>query len=159
MIRDITQDPDWSRAFAAIDHAFAGTPRPDHFTSHTHCCECAETDAFFQAHTPGTFGALTDPLETMPVAFLTQDAFAYLAPGILRYLARTGEHYNTGDVLFHLENRWQTFTPEQQSALRDLLYIAYERLKSEIEATPFDYHTLTRILTALDEVTHPKPTS
>ncbi|HUF54507.1 MAG TPA: hypothetical protein VMR52_12140 [Dehalococcoidia bacterium] len=159
MIPDLTNDSAWATAFAAIDRAFTGAPRPEHFTGHSHCCECSETDIFFQAHTPETFAALTDPLETLPVAFLTEEAFAYLAPGILRYLPRTGEHYNAGDVLFHLEDRWLTFTSAQQTALRDLLYLTYERLASEIEATPFDQHTMTRILNGLDRVTQPDATS
>jgi hypothetical protein len=34
--------------------------------------------------------------------------------------------------------------------LRDLLYIVYDRLKAQIENTPFDYFTLWRILNELD---------
>jgi len=60
-----------------------------------------------------------------------------------------------GEVLFHLENRWQTFGPDQRAALRDLLYLVYERLHDEIHASAFDYEILWRILNALDEVTHP----
>jgi hypothetical protein len=32
-----------------INEAFATEPRPDHFTSYTHCCECAEHDALLRA--------------------------------------------------------------------------------------------------------------
>ncbi|MEX0681890.1 MAG: hypothetical protein WD904_07430 [Dehalococcoidia bacterium] len=154
MIPATSSDPAWAAAFSAIDAAFGDAPRPEHFTNHTHCCECSETDAFFQQHTPKSFAALTDPFETLPVAFLTEEAFHYLAPGILRYLPRSGEHYNVGDVLFHIQNRLHTLDEPQRVALRDLLYLTYERLHDEIHAGPFDDECLWRILNELDGVTH-----
>ena len=80
MIPDIANDPEWAAGYAAIDRAFAGSARPDHFTEHTHCCGCSDSDAFFQSHTPESFGVLPDPIETLPVAFLTEDAFATWHP-------------------------------------------------------------------------------
>ena len=71
-------------------------------------------------------------------------------PGILRWLPRTGRQYCVGDVLFHVENRLLGFNAEQRAAIRDLLYIVYDRLKSEIESTAFDYATIWRILNELD---------
>ena len=55
-----------------------------------------------------------------------------------------------GDVLFHVENHLHNLNAEQRTALRDLLYIVYDRLESEIEQTAFDYTTLWRVLNELD---------
>jgi hypothetical protein len=74
----------------------------------------------------------------------------HLLPGILRWLPRTGRQYYVGDVLFHVENRLHGVNAEQRAAIRDLLYIVYDRLKSEIESTAFDYPTIWRILNELD---------
>ena len=143
-------DPELDAALAAIDRAFAGASRPDKFTNHPYCEECADADEYFRNFTPVTLADVTDPPETLPISFLTDKAFIYLLPGILRWLPRTGPQFCVGDVLFHVETRLHTFTPEQRVALRDLLYIVYDRLKSEIESTPFDYPTIWRILNELD---------
>jgi hypothetical protein len=153
-VSDGTDDPELSSAFDAIDRAFADTPRPDKFTDHPFCDECADADEYFRSFTPITIAEVTDPPETLPISFLTDDAFSYLLPGILRWLPRTGHQFCVGDVLFHVENRLHTFTTEQLAALRDLLYIVYDRLKSEIESTPFDYPTIWRILNELDRSPH-----
>jgi len=58
--------------------------------------------------------------------------------------------YCVGDVLFHVENHLHNLNAEQRTALRDLLYIVYDRLESEIEQTAFDYTTLWRVLNELD---------
>jgi multidrug efflux pump subunit AcrA (membrane-fusion protein) len=96
---------------------------------------------------------LLDPFETLPAAFLTEDAFRYLAPGILRFLARSGEHYKVGDVLFHLENRLDGLTESQLSAVLNLLHLTYDRLQAEIEATPFDGACIRRIIDAIQRAT------
>jgi hypothetical protein len=143
-------DPELAAALAATDRAFADTPRPEKFTDHPYCDECAEADEYFRDFTPVTIAEVTDPPETLPISFLTDQAFSYLLPGMLRWLPRTGRQYCVGDVLFHVENRLQTFNTKQRGALRDLLYIVYDRLKSEIDSTPFDYPTVWRILNELD---------
>jgi hypothetical protein len=147
---DRFDDPELSAAFDTIDRAFADTSRPDKFTDHPYCEECADADAYFRNFTPVTLADVTDPPETLPISFLKDDAFNYLLPGILRWLPRTGNQFCVGDVLFHVENRLHTLNVDQRAALRDLLYIVYDRLKSEIESTPFDYPMIWRILNELD---------
>jgi hypothetical protein len=143
-------DLDLSAALAALDRAFAGSPRPGKFTDHPYCQECAEAHEYFRDFTPLTITDVTDPPETLPLSFLTDQAFSYLLPGILRWLPRTGPQFCVGGVLFHVETRLHTLNPEQRAVLRDLIYIVYDRLKSEIESTPFDYPTIWRILNELD---------
>lgn len=142
----------WTPLLEAIDRAF-DVPRPEKFTNHPYCEECADADDYFQAFDPTTFAEVTDGPETLPLSFLTADAFLYLWPAMARWITRSGEQYCLGDVLFHLENRLDTFTPEQKTDTRDLLYAVYDALKPEIEASAFDYECLWRILNGLDEAT------
>jgi hypothetical protein len=141
---------DWTPYIEPIDGAFAGAERPEHFTNYTHCCECSDSDEFFQNLTPQQLLDLPDPPETLPFAFLTEPAFYYYMPAFARMLTRSGERYCVGDILFFIENRIWTFDEPQRAAFRDLLYAVYERLAPEIEATPFDYPMVWRILNELD---------
>jgi hypothetical protein len=110
---------DLASAFAAIDAAF-DSPRPKKFTGHPYCEECAEAHEYFRDFTPLTITDVTDPPETLPLSFLTDQAFSYLLPGILRWLPRTGRQYCVGDVLFHIETRLHTLNTNQRAAIRDL---------------------------------------
>jgi hypothetical protein len=146
----MNSDDQLTAAFEAIDRAFGVARRPDKFTDHPFCEECADAHGYFSQFTPETIAAVTDPPETLPLSFLTDEAFHYLTPGILRWLPRSGQQYCLGDVLFHVENRLHTLNPHQRAALRDLLYLVYDLLKPEIDASPFDYPTIWRILNELD---------
>ena len=146
----VTEDNIWTAAFEAIDRAFAGPPRPEKFTDHPYCEECADAHEYFSAFTPITLADVTDPPETLGISFLTDDAFVYLLPGMLRWMTRTGTQYCVGDMLFHVENRLPALSPEQRSALRDFLYLVYDRLHDRIHETAFDYPMLWRILNELD---------
>ena len=53
---------------AAIDRAFAGAKRPDHFTNYTHCCECSEEDIRWSEMTPEALEAERYP-ETLGSRF------------------------------------------------------------------------------------------
>jgi hypothetical protein len=140
----------WASVWQAIDRAF-GTRRPEKFTDHPYCEECANADEYFRGFTPETIAEVTEPPETLPLSFLTEEAFLYLAPGILRWLPRAGHLYCLGDVLFHVERWLYVMNARQRAALRDLLYALYEHMEAEIRATPFDYPTIWRILNDLDQ--------
>lgn len=140
----------WDGCVRRVDELFAHVRRPEHFTDHTHCCECSDSDDFFQKHTPATLAALTDPPETLPYSFLTEHAFHYFMPAFIRMLARTGSDYCVGDMLFFLENKLDTFTQEQRAVIRDALYLVYDRSQAEIHSSVWDYESLWRILNRLD---------
>lgn len=141
---------DWTAAFEPIDRAFTDVPRPGKFTDHPYCEECADAHDYFSAFTPVTLADVTEPPETLGISFLTDEAFVYLLPGMLRWITRTGSQYCVGDVLFHVENRLHALSTDQRSALRDLLYAVYDRLHDLIHETAFDYPMLWRILNELD---------
>jgi hypothetical protein len=133
---EAVSDDQLASVYEAIDRAFSGAQRPEKFTDHPYCEECADAHDYFSRFTPATIADVTDPPETLPLSFLTDDAFHYLAPGILRWLPRSGQQYCVGDVLFHVENRLHTLSPTQRAALRHLLYLLYDHLKPEIDASP-----------------------
>jgi hypothetical protein len=136
---------------AAVDSAFADCSPPEKFTDHPYCDECAEAHVYFRAFTPASLAEITDPPETLPISFLTDPAFAYLTPGMLRWLPLSGDRYCVGDVLFHVENRLHIFDSKQRSAIRNLLYVVYDLLEHEIRSTAFDYSTIWRILNELEK--------
>jgi hypothetical protein len=131
--------------------AFVAATRPEKFTDHPYREECADADEYFRQFTPETIAEVTEPPETLPLSFLTDEAYLYLLPGILRWLPQSGDQYCVGDVLFHVENRLHVLDGQHRAALRDLLYLVYVRLEAEIRATPFDYPTMWRILNELDK--------
>jgi hypothetical protein len=144
--------------FSGIDAAFGHLPRPEHFTNHQHCCECFDADRFFQALTPSTFALVAEPPETLPISFLTPDAFRYFMPGLMRMAAREGREYCLGAILFQLEFRLDTFTAGEREAVRDMLYEVYDRLQPQVHGVVFDYEAVWRILNRLDdEFARPEP--
>lgn len=76
-----------SDIIAAVDKAFEGIERPEHFTNFTHCEECAEHDETLRAKTRE---ALTrQDLGTLgwnPITFCHLEAKAYLFPRLAREL-------------------------------------------------------------------------
>ena len=136
--------------FAAVDKAFARHGRPAQFTDHPFCEECAEADSFFRSLTPEALVALPDPPETMPLSFLTDEAFLYLMPALARMMARTGTDHCAGQILCFVENKLHLFDAEQQASLRDLLYAIYERSPAEVHAHWMEYEQFWRILNRLE---------
>lgn len=143
-------DDDWLACLARIDELFAEVSRPEHFTKHEHCCECSDADEFFKAHTPTSMAAFMDPPETLPFAFLTDAAFRYFLPAFIRMMGRDGKDYCAGDILFLLENRMDLFETVERSAIRDALYVIYDRQHAQIHASFFDYEAFWRVLNKLD---------
>jgi hypothetical protein len=123
------------------DQLFGDSPRPEHFTDYRHCCECAEHDETFRAHTPASIGLseLGSPAWD-PVCFATDEAFRYFFPALVRLAVQgTGETYYLDQFLFHLirdgrrNSRWKAFSPEQRRFVVELLETLLEEKAAEIE--------------------------
>lgn len=132
---------------ALISDAFS-LPRPEHFTDHTHCCECAEHDATLQAH-----GLETISMDEIgspawdPITFCQPAAFAYWMPALARHtLDAPHAHWGWyGDTLVQqLERdgprneRWLHCTPAQRAAVVNLLEHVFSSRASLIQ----EYHLL-----------------
>ncbi len=115
---------------ALLPDAFSAR-RPEHFTNHTHCCECAEHDATLQARDLETLtmDEIGSPAWD-PITFCTPEAFAYWLPALARHtLDVPHQHWCWyGDTLLvQLEcdgprnERWLACSPEQRQAVVALL--------------------------------------
>jgi hypothetical protein len=131
--------------------------RPEHFTNHEHCDECADADAFFASHTVESLGLLEVPMETLPLSFLTPHGFRYFLPGLLLQLER--DPHAAGDILFQLENRLHVLGADEAKMARDALYGVYERHRDVIHGGFFAYEALWRVLDTLDVVASDPPQS
>lgn len=150
------KDRQLEACIAAIDRAFSAVGRPEHFTNHTHCYECQESDDYFHQHSIESLASVSEPFETLPIAFLTDDAFVYFMPALARAMIRSGDDYSADTILPFLELRLHIFDNTQCAALRDLLYAFYERLHDRIHETAFDYSTIARILETLETEAQPE---
>jgi hypothetical protein len=114
-----------------IDAAFGTSPRPQHFTDFTHCCECAEHDELLRSRNRESLviGDVGNP-GWDPICFITADGFAYYFPSLARLAlaspARPRDWY-APQLLFHLSyqskdnRRYRDCTPAQRAAVARFL--------------------------------------
>jgi hypothetical protein len=114
----------------SVRAAFAGCPRPEHFTNHTHCQECAEYDEFLRARTPDTLHIEDVGTPGTAMCFVDPVGFAYFFPGLARLaLDDAADFYGwyPRQLLFHLACEWEknrhlhSFSPDQRHTVADLL--------------------------------------
>ncbi|TFZ06032.1 hypothetical protein EZ313_05120 [Ramlibacter henchirensis] len=99
---------------AAIDAAFGAAPRPEHFTNHTHCCECAEHDDVLRSRTRETLqhADVGNP-GWDPICFTSAEGFAYYFPALARLaLAEPSREHGwyADQLLFHLSSGFKENT-------------------------------------------------
>ena len=110
-----------------VQQAFAGCRRPEHFTNHTHCEECAEHDEVLRSRDVGSL-RLEDVGNAGwdPICFISPEGFAYYLPALARLaLAQPVEPQGWYGVqlIFHLRGdgrrnqRMLGCTPEQRRAV------------------------------------------
>ncbi len=114
---------------AQVDAAFAGCPKPEHFTNHTHCSECARHDEFLQ-QTREDIVAARFIANGDPWCFCGLEGWAYHFPALARLALRKprdDEDPFNGNLLFHLQpdrrgrDLLNHFSPSQRQAVRRLL--------------------------------------
>jgi uncharacterized protein DUF6714 len=114
-----------------VQQAFAECRRPEHFTDHTHCRECAEHDEVLRSRDVHTlcFEDVGNP-GWDPICFISPEGFAYYLPALARLaLAGPVEPYGWygTQLLFHLchdgrqNRRLLACTPEQRRAISNFL--------------------------------------
>lgn len=100
-------------------------PRPDHFTDHLHCCECADHDETLRQADLETIGlkelgnAGWDPL-----CFCSDQGKQYLMPALVRLCLETMDgEFSLGQFLFHLmaDGGGQSFHERCSVAQREFL--------------------------------------
>jgi hypothetical protein len=145
-----------SEVLREIDLAFGDLPRPDAFTDHPGCCECAEHDALLQDRERETLSI--DDVGSQawnPITMCTPQAFAYWFPALARLAldpAPEGRDWYGYIILYELRwdgprnVRWQECTLEQRRAVTLLLEHLFETRSREIAL----HNCGTELLEALD---------
>jgi len=136
---------------------FGNTPRPEHFTDFTHCCECSEHDETLRKETLETLSYDCVRPGWDPLCFISPEGFQYYFPALVRLaLEGTGDTYFIDQLIFHLEldgkrnSRYLKFTPEQRSYVVRLLSYIVETRTDEIEEH-FNYDALFRTIEIWEE--------
>ncbi len=83
---------------------FGDIPRPEFFTHHTHCCECADHNDTLSAHTPQDIGLNElGNIAWDPICFATEEAFLYYFPALARLtLKGSGDSDYFDQLLSHV---------------------------------------------------------
>ena len=89
----------------AVRQAFAAEPRPEHFTDHTHCGECAEHDALLASRNLNCLRVKdVNNVGWDPICFVTAEGFQYYLPALaqLALKSATAEDWYLQQFFFHL---------------------------------------------------------
>lgn len=130
--------PDDAEVLGLVRTAFARCERPEHFTDHAHCPECAEHDDLLRLRDTDTLR-----LEDVgnpgwdPLCYVAPAGFGYLLPALARLaLAEPSpsDGWYAAQLLFHLTYEGEAnrhllgFAPDQRRAVAALLrHIAESR--------------------------------
>ena len=120
---------------------FGKVPRPEHFTDHKHCCECAEHDETLRACTPETI--TREALGQSgwdPMTFATDTGFRYYVPALIRF-ALTGkdDEYYIDQFLSQVirdgprNSRWAACSAEERAIVLRALHALLEERTEEVD--------------------------
>lgn len=88
-----------------VRYAFAAEPRPEHFTDHRHCCECAEHEALLASRDLDSLRVEdVNNAGWDPICFVTAAGFRYYLPALVRlaFETVTSQDWYWPQLLFHL---------------------------------------------------------
>ena len=134
---------------AMIDAAFGPVPRPEHFTDHPGCCECAEHDALLQQRDRETLSIADVGSQAWnPITMCTPPAFAYWMPVLARLAMQPPPLPDFdwfGDTIIRQlrwngprNERWAACTRDQRRAVAAFLEHLFDTRTDEIEL--YDCH-------------------
>jgi len=130
--------------------ACSDEPRPEHFTDHVHCCECAEHDATLRDAAPETIGLaeLGNP-GWDPICFVTPAGFRYYLPALARLALGRGQAYYLGQFLFHMRSgRAAELTAAQRAGVLALLEYVDGTMRDEMDGS-LDREALDEVMLTL----------
>ena len=136
------EDRELQAILRRAQQVFGALPRPDHFTDHEHCCECAEHDRTLAAHDPASI-----PREALghmgwdPITFTDDTAFRYYLPGLIRVVMTTaGDDEYFEQFLWHvslaapIQDRHAACTPAEREVVAATLRFLLDYRTAEVEA-------------------------
>jgi hypothetical protein len=123
--------------------AFSTFPRPEHFTDHTHCPECAEHDQTMRSRPLSAIGVvqLGNP-GWCPIPFLTEQAYGYVMPRLVELaLGSSVERPSESFVFSYMlaltpapeHRKLDNFTREQAAVVLESLHYMRDHMAPVIE--------------------------
>ena len=120
---------------------FGKVPRPEHFTDHKHCCECAEHDDTLKAFTPETITReALGHAGWDPMTFATDTGFRYYLPALIRMaLTKQGDDYYIDQFLSQVirdgprNSRWAGCTAGERAVVWKALLALLEERTEEVD--------------------------
>ncbi len=120
---------------------FGKVQRPEHFTNHTHCCECAEHDGTLRQYTPDTITReALGHAGWDPMTFATDTGFRYYMPALIRIaLTKTGDDYYIDQFLSQVvrdgprNSRWEACTLAERAVVLKALRLMLEERTEEVD--------------------------
>ncbi|HVH04506.1 MAG TPA: hypothetical protein VNE71_00740 [Myxococcota bacterium] len=133
---------------------FGGVARPEHFTNHGHCCECAEHDETLRAYAPDTITReALGHAGWDPMTFASDTGFRYYAPALVRMaLTKRGDECYVELLLSQVirdgprNSRWQACRPEERAVIAKTLNVLLEERLDELAAS----HDGDRLMQAIE---------
>ena len=106
---------------ADINRAFGNFPRPQAMVRNpNHCDECADHESVMQAVTPQNVSLIEVGSPAWdPVCYLTDEAFGYFMPGLVRLALDENEYLD--QLFFHVENRYSALNASQCRAILQVM--------------------------------------
>lgn len=120
---------------------FGKLERPEHFTNHTHCCECRDHDDELQPYTPADIPrSALGHMGWDPITFCTDEGFRYFLPGLIRIaFTERGEDNYYEQFVWHMtpmeggHDRFTICTAEERAVVARALAWLLENRADEIE--------------------------
>ncbi len=136
-------DDELQRMIDDITSAFAGAQRPVHFTDISHCSECAQHDKTLQA-------AGRDALQLShvgtpgwdPINFVTDDAYRYLLPGLVRVMVQNPGQYFDRFLLHLRPDRLAAMPAVESRAVENFLNRYRERIARQTTSGQGEWNTI-----------------
>lgn len=124
------------------NEAFAGSPRPEHFTNYTHCAECEEHDNLLRSRNLDTLQISdVDNPGWDPVCFLNPSGWLYYFPALVRLSFSDPDDSYINQFLFHLSwrHREEDVAPLNKEQIKVIISILQHVRNQHIELIRADF--------------------
>ncbi|MCW8886526.1 MAG: hypothetical protein OQK12_14960 [Motiliproteus sp.] len=117
---------DMTEILSQAERLIGDVERPEHFTNHTHCCECQEHDETLLNYTPQTITrAALGGMGWDPITFATDIGFRYYLPGLVRIvLTETGDDSYYEQFLWHMLGDGEHYKRREICSVEERLLVA-----------------------------------
>jgi hypothetical protein len=118
------------------------TERPQHFTNHTHCEECLDSDNILLSKSIDDIGIEELGVPGDPLYFCTDQGKKYFMPSFVRLaLSTIDDEFYLGQLLFHLEGKgennklFKSCSVEQRQFIAAFIEFVIDNYTPQIESS------------------------